>query len=275
MIYIFGDSHATSNFRNMKYQYVNLARNSLTMNRVGRDKKECIDFKNYNIQNGDTIVYQIGEVDCRCHIGKQIQTGRLLFEIITTLVNEFINSIIINCEKYQYLNIIICCIPPPMDQDYFKSIHGDIDLSFPFIGTNSERVQYTFILNGKLKQKCEYYNFTFFDYYNDYEDENKMLKPLLSDNNVHIMENSYLLRSFYKILNTLNKENNTQFLYGQNIAQNFSAYERVKVETKQVPLAIVHKIEEPLSKPDNKINLTFNLSNKIPRTIHFMSKMNL
>ena len=44
MIYIFGDSHVTSNFRNMKYQCVNLEINSLTMNRVGRDKMECIDF---------------------------------------------------------------------------------------------------------------------------------------------------------------------------------------------------------------------------------------
>ena len=274
MIYIFGDSHANSNFRNMKYQHINFAKNSLTMNRVGRDQTDCIDFEKCGIKNGDTVIFQIGEIDCRCQVGKQIKLGRLMFEIITTLVNSFIDSIILNCKDNRDITIIISCVPPPMDQEYFESKNGPILHEYPFVGSNSDRVQYTFVLNSRLKQECDKNGFIFLDYYNHYADDTRMLKPLMSDDIAHIMENSYILRSLYQILDTINNPINP-YLLDRQTASSFSAFAKVKIDTKQLPLAIVNKIEEPLSKPDNKIQLSFSTKDIKPRTSHFMSKLKM
>jgi hypothetical protein len=71
MIHIFGDSHANNNFNNIKYNNIcNHYQNSITMHRVGRDNINFINFINYNINNNDIVIYQFGEVDCRCHIGR-------------------------------------------------------------------------------------------------------------------------------------------------------------------------------------------------------------
>ena len=100
MIHIFGDSHANFNFSNSKYTNIlNHYQNSITMNRVGRDNLNFINFINYNIKNNDIIIYQFGEVDCRCHIARQLLLGRVLDDIINELVTNYINSIKLNTNK--------------------------------------------------------------------------------------------------------------------------------------------------------------------------------
>ncbi len=204
IIHIFGDSHARHNFNNIKYQnIVNNYKNSITMHRVGRDKKEFINYKLYDINNNDIIIYQFGEVDCRCHIGKQLLLNRKLEDIISELVNNYIDSIKINIQEYNNLKIIICNIPPPMNNEYYEKLHGPITHEFPFIGTNLERANYTIKVNEMLKNKCEENNFIFLDYYNFYKNENGTIKTELTDNICHIVENNYILEKLYSIIDNL------------------------------------------------------------------------
>lgn len=198
MIHIFGDSHANFNFRNLKYTNYNYYANSTTLHRVGRDKLDLINFKNYNINNNDLVVYQFGEVDCRCHIGKQLLLNRDLTDIINELVDNYIESIKTNIHDYNNIQIIICCIPPPMDRDYYENKYGPITHEFPFVGTNEERIQYTKLMNKRIEESCTANNFIFFNYHYLYSN-NGLLKLELSDDICHIKDNTVLLEEFYKI----------------------------------------------------------------------------
>jgi hypothetical protein len=201
MIYIFGDSHANFNFKNIKYQNViNNYQNSITMHRIGRDK---LNLSSYGIKNNDIIIYQCGEVDCRCHIGKQLLLGRQLNKIIYELTNKFIKSIKDNLKKYDKLEIIICCIPPPMNQEYYENLHGPITHQFPFVGTESERINYTILMNNKLQKYCKKNNFYFLNYYDDYKNINGNLKVEISDNICHINKNDIVLQKLYNIIDNL------------------------------------------------------------------------
>lgn len=203
-IHIFGDSHAMYNFKNIKYiDVINHWRASITMHRVGRDGMEFINFKLKDIKNGDIVIYQFGEVDCRCNIGKQKLLGREIGEIISKLIENYFISIKNNVNNYDKINIIICCIPPTMNQEYYESIHGPITHEFPFVGNDEERIMYTQITNMALKLMCEKYNFIFLDYYNYYEGKNGLLKIDYSDNICHIIKNEYILNNLYKIIDNL------------------------------------------------------------------------
>ena len=72
---------------------------------------------NYNNKE-NTFIICFGEVDCRCHIGKQILLGRKLESICEELVSGYINTIKeVICE---YSKIIICSITPPMKKELYE-----------------------------------------------------------------------------------------------------------------------------------------------------------
>lgn len=200
-IHIFGDSHAKFNFTNIKYTNVfNHYVFSITMHRVGRDSTALINFSSHFVNNNDIIVYQFGEVDCRCHIGKQLLLGRGLNDIIDELVGKYIESINKNKRAYTHLKIIVCCVPPTMCQEFFESIHGPITHEFPFVGTDYDRSNFTMRVNQALKQKCLENNFIFFDYYDLYKNNMGTLNVDLSDTICHIAKNELLLNEFYKVV---------------------------------------------------------------------------
>jgi hypothetical protein len=204
MIHIFGDSHANTNFTNLKYNNIlNHYQNSITMHRVGRDKLNFINFINYNINNNDIIIYQFGEVDCRCHIARQLLLQREFEEIINELVNNYIDSIKLNKQKFNNLKIIISCIPPPINKEYYENIHGPVTHEFPFLGSNYDRCEYTKRVNNLLKTKCLENSFYFLDYYNFYTNNEGTLKTELSDNICHISHNEFVLNELYKIIDNL------------------------------------------------------------------------
>jgi len=204
MIHIFGDSHGMYNYARIKYNVINHSESSITMHRVGRDKLNYINFKNYFINDGDVIIYQFGEIDTRCHIGKQESIGRNFDEITSELIENYINSIKENISYYNNLKIIIGSIPPPMSKVKYENKYGPIDHEFPFVGTDEERVRNTMRMNNLLLTKCKENNFYFLDYYNDYKDENGLLIYEYSDEMVHIIKNEFLLEKLYEIIDKLN-----------------------------------------------------------------------
>ena len=133
MIFLFGDSHCKTNFQNLRLPHRNLYRFSLTMNRIGRDG---IFFQNAGVKPGDIVILQFGEVDCRCHIGKQISIhGRLENEVVDTLANSFVAAILLN-PVIKQTRCIISCVTPPIDQEFYEKKNGPITHDFPFVGTN-------------------------------------------------------------------------------------------------------------------------------------------
>jgi len=196
MIYIYGDSHAHFSFKNLKLAYTDYHRSSITMFRVGRDNTIINFNKNRILNENDIIVLSYGEVDCRCHIERQINSGRNEDDVINELVEQYFltikNNIVQKCKI-----IIVGIIPPTKQMDY-EILHGPILHEFPFVGTDSNRVRYTNKVNNKLEEQSIRNNYTYFNPYAYYTREDGTLKHELSDGIVHLGDNTHFLEKFYE-----------------------------------------------------------------------------
>ena len=182
MLIIFGDSHARFSFHNLSIPHINHSESSFTMNRVARD---CIIpnyKKEYDISN-NTIILAFGEIDCRCQIHKQQLLGRDEDEIIKTLAESYISSIINNIKNAKI--IIVAVIPPTRQEDY-ESLNGPITHQFPFVGTNIDRVRYTNKLNTILYDLCNKHSLHYFNPYLTYTNSDGTLDFKYTDKLVHI-----------------------------------------------------------------------------------------
>ena len=199
MIYIYGDSHARFNFTNLKLEHKDFHNNSITMFRVGRDNTIINFDTNHTFDKNDTIVIVYGEVDCRCHIQRQINNGREENTVINELVENYVQTIKNAVGNTPVKVILVGVIPPTRQYDY-ESIHGPITHDFPFVGTDEDRVRFTLKVNTQLETLAHKNNFVYFNPYSYYTREDGTLKHELSDTNVHLGDNSHFLEEFYTIL---------------------------------------------------------------------------
>jgi hypothetical protein len=204
MIYIFGDSHANMNMNGVSVFDVphhNMYQNSITMYRIGRDN--VIPGFNTSINNNQNIfLFFYGEVDCRCHIARQIALGRELNEIVDELTTKYFQTIKNNITSYK--SIIIGSVVPSLRRRDWEDDNGPITHEFPMIGTDEERVIYTKLVNKMMLEKCKEYGFIFFDFFDYYTREDGTLKFELSDGVCHIRDNVYIINSLKLLLNNIN-----------------------------------------------------------------------
>ena len=190
-IYFYGDSHGESSFKGFSLPHECRIEKSCTMHRVGRDK-EIPNWKPCSPR--DTLVFTFGEVDCRAHIGKQIELGRTEEEVIDTLTKDYIDTVrrVSQCRV-----IIVAVIPPTARKDYEVSVPNG---GFPFVSSDEERVRYTKSVNNHLYELCRQNSFIFFNPYDPYTREDGCLQRELSDGNVHVGDTRYVLDSFRRII---------------------------------------------------------------------------
>lgn len=194
MIYIYGDSHAYFSFKNLKIDYNSLHCFSITMFRIGRDNI-IINFNKDIIQKSDIIILSYGEIDCRCHIQRQINLGKNEDNVINELVNNYFQTIKNNIINIDAKIIIVGVIPPTKQYDY-EILHGPILHEFPFIGSDEDRVRYTNKVNKLLEELSIINNYIYFNPYYYYERPDGTLKHELSDSTVHLGNNSFFLEKF-------------------------------------------------------------------------------
>lgn len=198
-IHIFGDSHSSFSFTNsgkapsLKETFTWYLNNigylfcinylvDVTMHRLGRDNISILDFRKYDIQNGDIIVFAFGEIDVRYNIGKQRDhKKRELEEIIDTLVDNYFKTILMNFNMFTDLHCIIFNVLPPSNKAYK-----------PY-GTLLDRIIITKKLNIRLRDECSKYNFQFLDVTDYFSTNYGDLNPALSDGSVHINPNKNAL----------------------------------------------------------------------------------
>ena len=203
MIYIYGDSHANYSFKNLSLPHHKFYENSVTMFRVGRDRS-IIKFDKEGIINDASnpsrriIVVSYGEIDCRCHINRQINLQRDEDDIIWELVNKYIDTIIDNTSGLAAKIVVVGVIPPTKRSDY-EDLHGQITHEFPFLGSDQDRVRYTQKTNRLLEELSKKNNFIYFNPYLHYTRDDGTLKYELSDNTVHLGDNSHFLEKFVEL----------------------------------------------------------------------------
>lgn len=193
-IYVFGDSHAWFNHKirfsgdisfvsveNVSVLFKIRASPSVTMHRVGRDGLAYLDVTTYGIKSSDIVIFNFGEVDCRCHIGKQRdQSHQGLDIIIDRLAMAYINTIVANKKLIPNVTYAIMSVLPPTDQGFNSSV--------PYYGTLADRIQITNFLNRKLNKLCQENGLIFLDIAYLYSDQDGALKVELSDGIVHVGE---------------------------------------------------------------------------------------
>jgi hypothetical protein len=180
-IHVIGDSHACafSGIDGCIPHWIG----SITMHRVGRDGLGVVDFKKIGVKDGDVAVFAFGEIDVRCHIGKQRdEMHRNLDEIIEKLVSDYLNTVILNRQSYKDLICIVYLVVPPSDNVY--------NPNFPRYGTLDDRVMITRKINEKLLLEAKKNNIGTLDVYNQFCDSNGALKKEVSDGGVHISPTS-------------------------------------------------------------------------------------
>lgn len=176
-IYVFGDSHVRA-FNGIE-QCVTHEVGPVLMHRVGRDGTGVLDIRGRGVEEGSTVIYAFGEIDVRCHIGKQRDhKNREVDEILEALAKNYLGTVLENRSRYHRLETIIYSIVPPTD-----IINNP---EFPIYGSIEDRVVITQRLNEILRRLCDENGIKFLDVYHDYADQEGTLRVELSDGNVHI-----------------------------------------------------------------------------------------
>ncbi len=189
-IHTIGDSHSTNGWTDVIKHHLG----PILCYSFGKEKLNRCDIRKLNIENGDTIIFCFGEIDCRCHIHKHITDTNSYRNIIDNIVDNYFEAIELNANTSQLKlkNICVYNVVPPVSK-HNTSEHPD----YPYLGTDDERKKYVLYFNEKLKEKCLIKNYIFFDVYDKYADNNGFLRKDLSDSNVHI-RNSVHTQNFIK-----------------------------------------------------------------------------
>ena len=184
-IHTIGDSHSGNGWTGIIHHYLG----PVLCYSFGKEKLNRCDIRNFNIKDGDTIVFCLGEIDCRCHIHKHITETTTYQDIINNIVDNYFEAIELNVSisQIKLKNVCVYNVVPPI-QKYNTLENPD----YPYLGTDEERKQYVLYFNQKLKEKCIEKKYIFFDIYNNYIDENGFLRKDLSDGNVHIGNAIYI-----------------------------------------------------------------------------------
>jgi hypothetical protein len=104
-----------------------------------------------------------------------------------------------NTNNFLKLNICIYNIVPPVNK------HNCLEYKpQPFLGSDEDRQKYVLYFNKKIKEECEKNNFIYFDVYDKYTDDYGFLNKLLSDNNVHIQDKTFIEEFLINLISQLN-----------------------------------------------------------------------
>jgi len=204
VIHVIGDSHSTCGWSLRPPGQSNAPADGIICHYLGpvlcysfgKEKLQRCDIRNFNIKDGETIVFSLGEIDCRCHIHKHITETITYQDIINYLVDNYFEAIKLNVSISQIKLKNICVynvIPPVQKCDVTENPQ------YPFLGTDEERKKYILYFNAKLKEKCIENNYIFFDIYNHYINENGFLRRDLryEDDDIHI-GNGIFIGNFIK-----------------------------------------------------------------------------
>lgn len=226
MIRIYGDSHSIHSFRpiqesssltlSCKHTHTGLAptwythipvehckhyyAGSTTMHRIGRDNI-IIGYDKNEVNTNDIVVLSYGEIDCRCHIHRQINdNGRNEDDVIHELTHNYFRTIRNNRENQT--TIIVGVIPPTKRLD-FESLNGPILHELPFVGTDEDRSRYTKKVNALLEELSNKHGYHYFNPYSHYMREDGTLKYELSDSCVHLGDAWFFLDRFIELYTSI------------------------------------------------------------------------
>ena len=184
-IHTIGDSHSYNGWSGV----INHHLGPLLCYTFGVDTLNRCDINSFGLKDSDTVVFCLGEIDCRCHIHKHITELFTYQDVINGIVDKYFQAIelTIHMCPVNLKNVCVYNVVTPI-QKHNTSENPE----YPFLGSDNERKNYVLYFNQKLKEKCNECHYVFFDIYEKYINKNGFLKKELSDGSVHIRDGSYI-----------------------------------------------------------------------------------
>jgi|GEM_PF-6979020 len=176
-VYAIGDSHAKFNFGadpRIRVCYLG----PVTMYRISRDGRNALSLKELGVVRGDALIWCLGAIDVSNHLIKQRDLqGAPVEEIIDLLARNYLRSVAEIGAEIGGLRPVILAVIPPTDQQ--------LKLEIPSRGTLAEWVNARTLLNNALEKYSRERGFSFLNPFESFQDSNGVLKPGMSDGNVH------------------------------------------------------------------------------------------
>ena len=219
-VHTFGDSHSTMGFNNtwsdphIQIHYLG----PKLCHSVGRDGLNLLNIKNYNVENGDIVIFCFGSIDCNSHVNKYVNETTSYEHVIDLIIEKYFPVLQKNIEFYDEIYPCVYNVVPPAHK--YEVTGND---AFPFRGTDDERKQYLIYFNKKLKQMCKEYNYFFFDIYDMYTNTDGFLDTKYSDGHIHIQNGIYL----QQFLDKLKKEIKWKKISNKIVDENISNWRQL------------------------------------------------
>lgn len=186
MIHIYGDSHAQFSFAGLTLPHVDHNVFSVTMHRIGRDRT-IVNFNPAHHRPNDILCFVYGEVDCRCHVQRQINAGGEENAVIQEMVHNYFLAISSNKTDPSH-KVVVVAVIPPVSQIEYERINGPIAHQYPFGGSDEDRGRFRRKMNIMIESSCGYYGYLYTNPYAGYEREDGMLKLELSDTSAFLLQ---------------------------------------------------------------------------------------
>lgn len=188
-IHTIGDSHCQFGWPSVQQKIITHRIGPTLCYSFGKDPIGRCPIQTMGIQKGDTVIFCLGEIDCRCHIHKYVQQGVYYINIIEEIVESYFRAIsfLIDFLGLSLKQVGVYNAVPPV-------VKGTVpeNPDYPYLGSDQDRLLYTRFFNYKCREKCLEYGYVFFDVYEKYADDDGFLKQDLSDGNVHIRDDRYI-----------------------------------------------------------------------------------
>lgn len=166
----------------------------------------------FQIRDGDSVCFVLGEPDCRCHLHKYVSRDNSANEIITKMIPAYYDAIKQNVDKLNaklttdtkkhgnmrngHINVYVQFVVPPMKQ-YGKRF------PYPVLGTCKDRLNYVRTFNTLARKLSRKYNYRFINLYNEYSDKEGYMLREKSDGLLHIGDSDEALAP---LINYLKRE---------------------------------------------------------------------
>lgn len=210
MIILFGDSHTASFVIENNIQYMipdevlikNKCFNSFrtwpyTCYNINNKKQIIFDFlKKLNLTSKDIVFFSFGETDIRCHIGFNSKNEIEQYNLIQTIINNYITLLI---EIKDIFKFNVGCYAP-IASGIYNGSNGNAGI--PSYSNCTERNKITFKFNNILKEMCEKNNITYKDIFRHLINEKMETKHELYCDKIHlgVQTQPLLLEEFSDII---------------------------------------------------------------------------
>ena len=181
-VFVFGDSHASECFAGIpRCKVFNL--NSMTMDRVGRDRLDVVDFRKYGILPNSSVCLMFGFIDVGSRVIRQTENGQRADEILSTLVRNYVSTIKENCHAVGGCRILLTSLIPPTVKRPDKE-----SPEYPTYGSLPERAVLTVEMNNRLREACRENGFHYLDVHKYFTDPYGICLRAYGDGTAHIRQ---------------------------------------------------------------------------------------